>query len=142
MRLMTSLIAAVTLMSGSLFAQCGTTDYGTSCGPVASGSVRPQGGTHRVSLSISGAAPTSQVIMVIGLQEIAVPMPGFENCLLHTDWVFWQTHRTDTNGEYTYSRAVPASSMPEFNGQYIEVTFDGGGALNLRSTNGVRFGCM
>ncbi|MCB9892433.1 MAG: hypothetical protein H6833_12340 [Planctomycetes bacterium] len=140
------LLACVTLAlgGGSLFAQASATAYGTGCGPTLSGSLVPNGGTLRASVTIDNALPDTPVLMIVGTQEFNIPVPGYPGCSFYTDIVFPQTHRTNSQGTYTYSRALPSGSVgdPLFFIQYVEISFDGLGNPLLRWTNGVRYAAL
>ena len=135
------LLASILAFPAGGTAQCSAGAYGQGCGPTATASIVDHGSTHRIELAVHNAAPRVQVIMVIGTQQLNVPIPG-TNCLLLTDFVFHQVHRTDGNGEYSFSKAIPRFSPgPPTYAQFLEVTFDQQNNLVLRSTNGVSLVC-
>ena len=83
---------------------CTVTSYGQGCGPVATGIVTPNGNTARFDFTVT-AAPRSRVLLVVGVNETATPLP-FTSCLLLTELAFTQQHRTDAAGQWLFSHAI------------------------------------
>lgn len=121
---------------------CVMASYGEGCGPVLTGSVEPNGGTQRVTFTVSNAEPKALVLFLLGFQELNVPIPGTLGCSLLTDVVFSQFHQTDGSGVYSWSRALPSDPTgPTLRVQYLEVTLDAYSQLALRTTNGLTLAC-
>jgi hypothetical protein len=120
---------------------CFANVYGTSCGPKAKGSIKPQGQTQRIELTITDATPQNHVLMVIGTEKLNLPIAG-TSCFINTNLVFFQLHMTDANGEYTFSKSIPRFSPgPPAYVQFYDLILDHPNGPTVRSTNGIEIGC-
>jgi hypothetical protein len=113
------------------------TPYGEGCGPIATGTVEPNGATHRFRYTISGAAPRCPVLLIVGVNGIEFPIHFGMPCTLLTEPAFTQAHRTDDGGSYTWSHALSSQFRGWARVQFAEVGFDADGNLRLRTTNGL-----
>lgn len=120
---------------------CTVTSYGQGCGPVATGIVTPNGNTARFDFTVT-AAPRSRVLLVVGVNETATPLP-FTSCLLLTELAFTQQHRTDAAGQWSFSHAIAGGGT--FTGyariQFIQFDLDSNGGLSLFPSNGLLMDC-
>ncbi|MBK8975381.1 MAG: hypothetical protein IPM29_05610 [Planctomycetes bacterium] len=127
----------LSLVCGTAVAQGPTvTPYGTSCGPVLSGEVVPNGGTQRFAFTVSNGTPRARVLLVVGIDETATPLPG-TSCLLLTQLYFTQQHRLDATGRYTWSHALSSSFSGYARVQFLEVDLDAPGGVAYFPSNGV-----
>ena len=130
--------AAILALASILPAQgWSVTPYGPSCGPVASGTVTPQGNTHRFAFTVTNAAPSTPVLLIVGVSETNVPINFGHSCTLLTELYFTQAHRTDMSGSYTWSHALASTFRGTGRVQFAEVTFGPLGELIVRTSNGV-----
>lgn len=131
-------VCAALFLSSAASAQVFTvTPYGQGCGLVATGRVEPNGNTFRFFYNISNATPSTPVLLIVGVNETAVPINFGHNCLLLTELGFTQAHRTDANGSYTWSHALSAQFRGWARIQFAEATFDAQNNLVIRMTNGL-----
>jgi hypothetical protein len=104
--------------------------------PVLTGGVVPTGATWRFAFTVSNGTPNGRVLLVVGVNELAVPLPTTP-CFLLTEIAFSQQHRLDAAGTYTWSHALSA----EFHGyariQFIEAAFEGPLGVTFTPSNGV-----
>ncbi len=134
-------LAALLLTLATANAQGFTvTQYGPSCGPVATGAILPQGNHWRFAFTVSNAEPRTSVMNIIGVSEQNVPIHFGPACHLLTDISFFQVHQTDAAGTYTWSHSMPGG-INGFRGhayvQFAEITFDAANNLVVRTSNGV-----
>lgn len=129
----------IALLAPSLAAQVpfNVQQYGTTCGPVASAVVTPQGGNYRFSLTVDQAAAQEHVLVIVGINETAVPINFGMNCLLLTELVYTELHRTNAMGTYTWSHTIPTDfTFARF--QFAETNFClQCGTLTVRTSNGL-----
>ena len=145
MKIVSSLVAFATLaLTGSLAAQVPgrpVTPYGNSCGPIATGEVLPNGGNIRFNFTMTGT-PRTQLLLVVGVNEIAVPLPT-TNCPLLTENAFVQQHRTDAAGVYSFSHAIGGGGS--FNSyarvQFLELRIDANNNIMIFPSNGLFMDC-
>jgi len=115
---------------------CTMTPYGKGCGPLLTGTVQPNGGTVRVTLSLSKAQPNTVVIMAIGDNRLDLPAYGAGiGCRWLLNPVFIQFHQTNNLGSYSHSRAVSSTFVGTYHAQFVVL---GGTVL---TTNGISFQC-
>lgn len=132
-----ALAGIVLATAGSLLAQTPTvTPYGDSCGPVLTGAVTPNGNTLRFAFTVNQGTPRARVLLVVGVNEQAVRLPGTP-CFLLTEIAFSQQHRLDTTGSYTWSHALPADFHGYARVQFIEVDLDAPFGVAFTPSNGV-----
>ena len=137
-------LGALLALSSSTSAQglCVMGTYGQGCGPVLTGSTVRNGNTQRVTFAMTEGRPDAVVLFMIGFNELNIPIPGTNGCALLTDLAFSQFHRTNSVGEYSFSRALPSDPTgPTIRVQMLEITIDGVGQPVLRTTNGVTMSC-
>ena len=115
---------------------CTVTSYGQGCGPVATGIVTPNGNTLRFAFTVNQGTPRARVLLVVGVNEQAVRLPGTP-CFLLTEIAFSQQHRLDTTGSYTWSHALPADFHGYARVQFIEVDLDAPFGVAFTPSNGV-----
>ena len=144
MRITHLALGAVLALSPLATAQtCMMENYGSGCGPVANGTVTPNGAGIRFAFTMSNAAPRTRLLLVVGVSPTATPLP-FTSCLLLTQLAFTQAHRTNAAGTYSFSHQIPGGPGG-FIGiacvQFIEVQLDQNNNLVLRPTNGVQMTC-
>ncbi len=145
MKIISSLLAVAALaLSGSLAAQvpgCSVTPYGQGCGPVATGQVLPNGGNIRFDFTVT-ATPRTPLLLIVGVNEIAVPLPT-TNCPLLTENAFVQQHRTNSAGVYSFSHAIAGGGS--FNGfarvQFLELQIDANNNITIFPSNGLFMDC-
>lgn len=123
-------------------AQIGTvTPYGQGCGPVATGFVAANGATSKFTFTVD-ATPRSRVLLVVGVNELAIPLPT-TTCFLLTEPAFTQQHMTDHAGQWSFSHAIPDGT--HFTGyarvQFIQVDFGVDGTISLLPSNGLFMDC-
>ncbi len=137
-------LAAVCLLLSAPIARaqgCFANTYGTSCGPKATASIKPNGQTQRIELKVTNATPRNHVLMVIGTERLNLPIPG-TSCFVHCDLVFFQLHMTNAKGEYSFSKAIPRFSPgPPTRAQFYDLILDHPSGPTVRSSNGVELGC-
>lgn len=134
-------LAALLLTLATANAQGFTvTQYGPSCGPVATGEVLPLANHWRFAFTVSNAEPRTSVMNIIGVSEQNVPINLGTTCHLLTDISFFQVHQTDAAGTFTWSHSMPGG-INGFHGhaymQFAEITFDAANNLVVRTSNGV-----
>lgn len=112
-------------------------NYGPSCGPIASGVVTPVGATHRFAFTASQMMPHTYVMLIVGVNDVRVPIQFGHDCLLLTELAFTQVHMTSAIGDYTWSHAFSHDFQGWARVQFAEIVFDALGQLFVRTTNGV-----
>lgn len=134
----TLVLGAILALSCLLPAQGFTvTPYGPNCGPVASGTVERNGNTYRFYHTVNGVVPRSIVLLIVGVNEINLPINFGGPCQLLTELAFTQTHLADTTGSYTWSHALSAQFRGYARIQFAEVQFDAQSNLLVRASNGL-----
>ncbi len=135
---LTNLIATLALIATPTLAQrtCTVTTYGNGCGPEMSASVRPNGGTVRVTLTVANAAPRTAVIMAIGDHRLDLPAVGAGlGCRWLVNPVFIQFHRTNAVGTFSHSRAISAAFLGTYHAQFVELS------KTVLTSNGITLEC-
>lgn len=114
------------------------TPYGPTCGPIANGVITPIGATYRFAFTVTQATGHNHVMVILGVDEQAIPLDFGTPCLLLTDLAFTQIHMTDTSGSYTWSHALPKDFMGIARVQFADIIFDAENNLTVLTSNGVR----
>ncbi len=140
--LATFALGAILALGSTVAAQTFTvTPYGPSCGPIATGTVTPEGNTHRFEFTVSNALPNTSVMNFVGVNAIAVPINFGVPCLLLTEIVFMQIHQTDSTGSYTWSHALPSTFCGFARIQFAEISFGTNNNLLVKASNGLFMNC-
>jgi hypothetical protein len=111
--------------------------YGPSCGPIATGVVTPTGATNRFAFTVTQVVPRNHVLLIVGVNELALPIQFGHSCLLLTEMAFTQLHMADAGGSYTWSHALSSQFQGWARIQFAEIVFDPLGQLWVRTSNGL-----
>ncbi len=140
MRILPLVTAALLTLGVGRAQNLSVTQYGPTCGPVATGEILPQGNHNRFAFTVSNAAPRTSVMNIIGVNQTNTPIDFGGVCYLLTDIAFSQIHQTDASGSYTWSHSLPGGASGwsgEAFVQFAEITFDQFNNLIVRTSNGV-----
>ncbi|MBK8975382.1 MAG: hypothetical protein IPM29_05615 [Planctomycetes bacterium] len=110
--------------------------YGQGCGPVLTGQVTPNGNTLRFAFTVTNGTPGGRVLLIVGVNELALPLP-YTSCFLLTEIAFSQQHLLDASGSFTWSHALASTFSGYARIQFIEVDFNAPGGLAFYPSNGV-----
>jgi len=114
---------------------CTSTLAGLGCGATLTVTFTPIGkaGNQDLLLQASGLHPDAFGIMVFGVAPAAIPLPS--GCTLWTDFVWGHTVKADGFGDFSWSRAWPASAHAQYYIQFGTFVIDGSGNLEVRATD-------
>jgi hypothetical protein len=139
-RIIASILAVGLYLAPASAQGFSVTQYGPTCGPVATGSVVPQGNHERFVFTVSNAKPNTSVMNFIGTSQQNTPIMFGVACTLLTEIAFSQLHKTDSAGTYTWSHAIPYGPGG-FTGQafvqFAEISYDANNELVVRTSNGL-----
>ena len=140
--LATFALGAILALGSTAAAQTFTvTPYGPSCGPIATGTVTPNGNTYRFAFTVSNALPNTAVMNIVGVNETAIPINFGVPCLLLTEIAFMQVHQTDSTGSYTWSHALALTFCGFARIQFAEISFAANNTLVVKASNGLFMNC-
>jgi hypothetical protein len=112
--------------------------YGPTCGPIATAHINPQGSGFRFALTVDQAAAREHVLVIVGIEETAVPIDFGMPCLLLTGLVYTELHMTNSGGSFTWSHTIPADFLGYARFQFAETIFClTQGTLSVRTSNGI-----
>ena len=137
MKLASIALAVLSTVSFATAQGFDVTQFGPSCGPVATGAVTPVGNNWRFAFTVSGAEPRSSVMNILAVSPNLVPIEFGPSCMLLSDIAFNQIHRTDRTGSYTWSHAIAGGFRADAYIQFAEITYDSSHNLMVRTTNGL-----
>jgi hypothetical protein len=119
-----------------LTATCTFTNYGQGCAGVqAAGNQLVVGNQRTIFMLATGCFPSSPTIVAHGSQQIALPLPA--GCALLCNAEGLALALADAAGNATWSWTTPVTTLGTTHVQFLPIA-DQGGALVLRSSNGVR----
>lgn len=108
---------------------CTFTNYGASCGPVFTGGVSRTGNTNHVSMTVTNAASTSRILIMVGAVKLNIALrPVFGGnlaCFLLVRPDFMQNHRPDPNGKYVWAHSLPSTHAGIAFAQVAEIKANG-----------------
>jgi hypothetical protein len=84
---------------------CGFLQHGATCGVSLEGTCQFGG---KATLAMSGVRASATGVLVIGTNQIAVPIPG-SSCRLYTDPVIVHAIRTSVSGGWSLSQTLPTA---------------------------------
>lgn len=116
---------------------CEILDYGAACGAQLTGRDSISGNTRELSLLVNDGPVSAPGLLVIGTQQLALPIPG-TSCSLHTDPLLLVPFATDAYGRGEWKAQLPASAVFVLRAQHVQLL--PGPALG--TSNGLDIRCL
>ena len=120
-------------------ASCTFTNYGQGCaGTQAAGAELVVGSTRTIFTLATGCFPNSPAIVVIGSQQINLPL--LNGCALLSSGDTFELAVADAAGNATASWSIPTTAVGTSFVQFLPIA-NVGGLLAIQASNGVRITC-
>lgn len=120
-------------------AQCSFTNYGQGCaGAQLAGNELVVGNTRTVFMLGTGCFASSPVVVVIGSQQVGLPL--LNGCSLLSNADSLQLVSADAGGNATVSWNLPVTAVGTTFVQFLPIA-NVGGLLAIRASNGVQLSC-